>query len=98
MINDRMKLYDAETRDIGKDDYGQPKTTFTFYKTVEVSISLLTKIINELDPRYIKSTHIGLTFDKTLKEGMRLSDITDKYMIKIVNNDGRMAQITLELM
>ena len=97
MIADRMKSYDAETRDTGTDDYGQPLTTYTFYKAVEVSVTLITKVINELDPRYLKSTHIGLTYDKTLIEGMRLTNADIKYMIKIINNDGRMAQLTLEV-
>jgi len=97
MIRDRMKSYDAETKVSGTDDYGQPLNSYEPYKTVEVSVTLLTKVINELDLRYLKSTHLGLTYDKTLKEGMRLSDITNKYMVKIVNNDGRMSQLTLEL-
>ena len=98
MIQDRMKSYSAETKRSSFDDYGQPLSIFEFTKTVEVSISLITKIINELDPRYLKSTHIGLTYDKTLVEGMKLTSINNgNYMIKIVNNDGRLAQLTLEM-
>lgn len=98
MIQDRMKFYKAETKRSGSDSYGQPLSIFDFTKTVEVSISLLTKVINELDPRYIKATHLGLTSDKTLLEGMKLSSLYDgNYIIKIVNNDGRMAQLTLEV-
>jgi len=97
MINDRMKLYKIETRVSGYDDYGEPLTSFTFYKDVEISISLITKIINELDPRYIKATHIGLTYDKSLKEDMRISNINEAFTVKIVNGDGRMSQLTLEV-
>ena len=98
MIQNRMKLYNAEVRGSGYDNYGQPITSFTFVKTVEVSISLLTKVINELDPRYIKSTHIGVSYDKTLIEGMKLISENDgNYMIKIANNDGRLSQFTLEV-
>ena len=96
MIQQRMKLYDAETKPSGFDAYGQPLSTFVFTKKVEVSITLLTKVINELDPRYLKSTHIGLTEDKTLLEGMRLVGTDDSYIIKISNNDCRLAQLTLE--
>ena len=97
MIQQRMKLYNAETKPSGFDAYGQPLTTFVFTKTVEVSITLLTKVINELDPRYITATHLGLTEDKTLVEGMRLSGTDDSYIIKIANNDCRLAQLTLEV-
>ena len=96
MIQQRMKLYDAETRQSGYDDYGQPLSTFVFTKTVEVSITLLSKVINEQDPRYLKATHIGLTSDKTLVEGMKLIGVNFNYMINIVNNDGRLAQLTLQ--
>jgi len=98
MIQDRMKSYSAETKRSGFDDYGQPLSIFDFTKTVEVSISLITKVINELDPRYLKATHLGLTYDKTLKEGMKLTNTLEgNYMIKIANNDGRLSQLTLEM-
>ena len=97
MIQNRMKSYDAETRQSGYDAYGQPLSTFVFTKTVEVSITLLSKVINELDPRYLKATHIGLTSDKALVEGMKLTSATDgNYIIKIANNDCRLSQLTLE--
>jgi len=98
MIQQRMKSYNAETKQSGYDAYGQPLSTFAGIHAVEVSISLLTKVINELDPRYIKATHLGLTEDKTLIEGMKLTSATDdSYMIKIANNDCRLAQLTLEV-
>lgn len=103
MILSNMKSYNAETRSSGLDEYGQPRKTFDFYMTVEVSVSLLNKVINDQDPRYMKATHLGLTYDKTLKEGMRLvyTDMDTNedtiYMIKLVNNDGRMSQLTLEV-
>ena len=96
MIQQRMKLYNAETKPSGFDAYGQPLSTFVFTKKVEVSVTLLTKVINELDPRYITATHLGLTEDKTLVEGMRLSGTDNSYIIKIANNDCRLAQLTLE--
>ena len=98
MIQQRMKSYDAETRQSGFDAYGQPLSTFVFTKAVEVSVTLLSKVINELDPRYLTATHIGLTSDKTLVEGMKLTSATDSnYIIKIANNDCRLAQLTLEV-
>ena len=96
MIQQRMKLYDAETKQSGYDAYGQPLSTFVFTKVVEVSVTLLSKVINELDPRYITATHLGLTEDKTLVEGMKLIGVNFNYMINIVNNDGRLAQLTLQ--
>ena len=96
MINDRMKLYDVETRQTGKNEYGEPLTGYDLTGTVEMSISLITKVINELDVRYLTSTHIGLTYDRTIKADMKISSIDDAYIVKIVNNDCRMSQITLE--
>ena len=97
MIQSRIKTYNVENRISGTDDYGQLLDTFENIGSVEVSVSLITKVANELDPRYFKSTHIGLTYDKTLVEGMKLIGSDNSYMIKIVNNDGRMAQLTLEV-
>ena len=97
MIQNRMKTYNVGTRNIGTDDYGQPLETYQNIGSADISISLLTKVINELDPRYIKATHLGLTYNKTLKEGMRLVDADIKYMINVANNDGRLSQLTLEL-
>lgn len=91
-----MKPYSIEGRESGVDEYGQPYNSFAFLKTVDISITLLTKTLNESDVRYIDSTHIGLTFDKTLKDGMRITSDGIYYMIKLVNNDGRMAQLTLQ--
>ena len=97
MIRSRMKSYSIEGRDSGVDEYGQPYNSFAFLKTVDISVTLLTKTLNETDVRYVDSTHIGLTFDKTLKDGMRItSDGIRYYMIKLVNNDGRMSQLTLQ--
>lgn len=98
MIQERMKPYSAETKDTGKDNYGQPKSTYTFVKTVEVSVTLLSKVINNLDPRYIKATHLGLTYESGIREGMRLTSKDHKhYMVKILNDDARMTQLTLEM-
>ena len=97
MIQNRMKSYNIGTRNIGTDDYGQPLETYQNIGSADISISLLTKVINELDPRYIKATHLGLTYDKSLVEGMKLSGIDDSYIIKIANNDARMSQLTLEV-
>lgn len=97
MIQNRMKTYNVETRQEGQNEYGEPMTGYDFLKSVEMSISLITKVINELDPRYLTSTHIGLTYDKSLKADMKISSIDETYIIKVVNNDARMAQITLEL-
>lgn len=96
MINDRMVLYDLEIRASGYNEYGEPKTGFEFAKEVEVSISLITKIINELDARYTTATHLGLSYDKELPEGAKLTKENESYMIRLANNDGRMAQLTLE--
>ena len=97
MIQNRMKTYNVSTRQEGKNEYGEPMTGYDFLKSADISISLLTKVINELDPRYIKATHIGLTSDKTLIEGMKLSDTDNSYLIKIANPDGRLSQLTLEV-
>ena len=97
MINDRMKTYDCMVKDSGVDNYGQPLKTYTLLKTVDVSISLITRIINELDIRYLKATHLGLTYDKDISEDVRLAGEDKTYLVKIVNGDGRMAQLTLEV-
>lgn len=95
MIQNRMKTYNVSTRISGQNEYGQPLETYETIGSADISISLLTKVINELDPRYLTSTHIGLTYDKSLKEGMRLVDADIKYMINVANNDGRLSQLTL---
>jgi len=97
MINDRMKTYDCMVKDSGVDNYGQPLKTYTLLKTVDVSISLITKIINELDIRYLKATHLGLTYDKDIDEDVRLVGEYKTYLVKIANTDGRMSQLTLEV-
>lgn len=96
MIRSRMKPYSIEVRNVGVDDYGQPHDSFYVLKTVDVSVTLLTNTLNESDVRYVDSTHLGLTFDKTLKDGMRITSDNIHYMIKLVNNDGRMSQLTLQ--
>jgi hypothetical protein len=92
-----MKQFVKQNRIVGVDNYGQPLTTYIGIMTVDVSVSLLSKVLNELDPRYIKATHIGLTLDKSLVQDMKLNGTDETYIIKIVNNDGRYAQLTLEL-
>jgi len=96
MIQDRMAIYTAEIRQEGKNEYGEPLTGYIFYKPTEVSITLINKIINVLDVRYATATHLGLTYDRTLVEGMRLVDEEFTYDIKIINPDGRLVQLTLE--
>lgn len=98
MIQNRMKSYDVSTRISGFDDYGQPLETYQTIGSADISITLLTKVINELDPRYLKATHIGLTSDKTLSDGMKLTSAADgNYIIKIANTDCRLSQLTLEV-
>jgi len=97
MINDRMKTYDCTVKDVGYDNYGQPLKTYSFLKTVDVSVTLITKIINELDIRYLKATHLGLTYDKDISEDVRLVGENKTYLVKIANTDGRMSQLTLEV-
>lgn len=96
MIRGKMKPYSIETRVNGTDEYGQPFNSYLPFATVDISISVLTKVLNNTNPKYIDSTHIGLTFDKSLKDGMKVTLGNESYMINIVNNDGRMAQLTLQ--
>jgi len=97
MINDRMKTYNCMVKDSGVDNYGQPLKTYTLLKTVDVSVTLITKIINELDIRYLKATHLGLTYDKDISEDVRLVGEDKTYLVKIANKDCRMSQLTLEV-
>lgn len=96
MITGMMEFYNVKERVAGRDAYGQPSNSFSFLKTIEVSISVVTQTLIETDPRYIDSTHIGLTYDKTLHDGLLLTNDDKEYLIKLVNNDGRMAQLTLK--
>jgi len=97
MIADRMKTYEVQTRKTGTDDYGQPLTGYDRLKDTEVSITLLTDVLNELDPRYKTGTHLGLSYDKTLLEDMKIIGTDESYIIKIVNNDAPMSQLNLEV-
>jgi len=97
MISDRMQSYDIQVKDSGKDSYGQPLKTYSHSKYADISITLLTDVLNELDVRYKTSTHLGLSYDKTLLEDMKIVGADESYLIKIVNNDGRMSQLTLEV-
>ena len=97
MIQGKMEYYDIKAKGAGTDAYGQASTTFTtVLKTIEVSISLITQTLLQEDARYIDSTHIGLTFDKTLYDGLLLTKDNKSYLIKLVNNDGKMSQLTLK--
>lgn len=96
MIQGMMEYFDVNKRDAGLDDYGQASASFTTLKTIEVSISLITQTLLQEDVRYIDSTHIGLTFDKTLYDGLELTNGSKRYLIKFVNNDGKMSQLTLK--
>ena len=96
MIRGNMNPFNVEIRGSEVDSYGQPSTSFTFWKTVDISVNVKTQSVNSADIRYVDSTHLGLTFDKTLKEGMRITTDDKKYLINLVNNDGRMAQLILQ--
>lgn len=82
-------------RVVGKDDYGMPLTTFTFVKTAEINIQLITANYNSQDIRFKDATHIGLTFDKEISEDYRIATETENYLVKLVNNQGRLSQLTL---
>lgn len=97
MIQANLKPYKAYRRDEGVDAYGQPSTAFTFLKTIEASVFLQTQTVISADIRYKDATHIGLTNDKTLSIGDKIISMEGtEYRILLVNNAGRMAQLTLK--
>lgn len=92
----RFKTYLLEECVETLDQLGQVSFSYKPLYTVEAFVSLKQQRQNETDMRYIDSTHLGLTKDKGIKEGWRLSDGSCKYVVKLVNNDGRLAQLTLQ--
>lgn len=97
MIQANLKPYKVYRRNEGVDAYGQPSDSFTLLKTVEVSVFLQTQTVNNTDVRYKDATHIGLTNDKTLSIGDKIIGMEGtEYRILLVNNAGRMAQLTLK--
>ena len=96
MITHNMKPYAVKERDAGLDNYAQQKNTFTADKTVDICVLLFSQTVNATTPRYKDSTHVGLTYDKSLTDNMTITNGTSTYLIQLVNNDGRMAQLTLK--
>lgn len=90
-----FQICNVKARESGLDAYKMPIVTFSFVKTAEFSIQLITQRYNESDIRFKDATHIALTFDKSLKEDMQIEVDGNTYTIKLVNNAGRMAQLTL---
>jgi hypothetical protein len=96
MIMSNMLPCTIEQRNSGVDSYGQPLTTFTTVKTVDVSITLTNQFNTPTDIRYKDATHLGLTFDKTLTDNMRVVSGGTSYIILLVNNQTRMTQLVLK--
>lgn len=83
-------------RGTGVDKYRAPVTSFSFVKTIEMNIQLLTQRIADDSIAYQDATHIGLTFDKSLTDDMQIETPHGSYNIKLINNNGRMAQVILK--
>lgn len=96
MINSIVKSYTISKRDTGVDSIGQPLKTYKSIGTADISVLLYTQRLNESDIRYKSATHIGLTFDKSILEDYRISYYDDIYLVQLVNNFGRMSQLTLK--
>jgi len=96
MIMYNMKPFSVKARNTGVDSYGQALNTFTAVKTVDISVLLLSQAVNVSTPLFEDSTHIGLTFDKTLTDNMTITNGSITYLIQLVNPYGRMAQLTLQ--
>lgn len=92
----RMKTYLVEEHIETLDAYGQVSFSYKPLFTVDAFVSLKQQRPNETDVRYVDSTHIGITREKNIKIGWRLTEGSTKYIVKLVNNDGRMAQLTLQ--
>lgn len=97
MINNQMHKCALYEKGTGTDKYGKPNNSYVFIRNVFAAIYIKDYKINESDPRYIDCTHLGLTRDKTLRIDQKIIDIDNKaYIIKYVNNMGRLSQLNLK--
>lgn len=92
----KFEKVNVNQRSAGVDKYNAPATSFSFVKTIEMNIQLLTQRIADDTIAYKDATHIGLTFDKSLTDKMQIETPLGKYDIKLINNYGRMAQVVLK--
>lgn len=76
--------------------YGQPSSSFTTVKTVDMSITLVNQVSAPENIKFYEASHLGLTFDKSLAVGMRVEQNNKVYEIKLVNNFTRYTQLFLK--
>ncbi len=80
---------------VGKDAYGQANEP-TLVKTVDVFISELTHTVDAQNPKYAKSTHLGLTLDRTITMGNLIKLDGNEYNVDYAIHDARVSQLFLK--
>lgn len=87
MFNSQMKQHDVYTISISQNEWNEEIKSPVFFKSIRMFISIRT--YNNYTTNDIKMqevTHIGITPDKTLVNGMK---IDNQYEIVFINNDGK---------
>ena len=96
MIAATLKPCDVYQRQSGSGSYGEPLSFSNTSTSVNMSISLLNQEVISSSPAYIDSTHLGLTVNKSISEGQMVTQDGINYIVNLVNNTTRMAQVFLK--
>ena len=95
MIAVTLKPCDVYQRQSGSGSYGEPLSFSNIPTSVKMSISLLNQEASS-SPAYVDSTHLGLTVNKSISEGQKITQDGISYIVNLVNNTTRMAQVFLK--
>ena len=95
MISKFRKTWDVYTPG-ANNTYGQ-STTKTFLRKIDVAITLYVKSKQENDVRFVDTTHVGFTSDKTIASGQYLVNGAETYLIEYTIPNTRWNQLYLRL-
>lgn len=90
-----FKTYEVGKRVEGFDSYGQPHNEFQTLKTAKIFISIKSQS-NTNDPRFVDTTHTGLTLDKDFKLDYLITDGEKEYKVMLINAEHRLTTLHLQ--
>lgn len=90
-----FKSYEIGRRVEGFDPYGQPQDSFEVIKTANIFISIKSQS-NTNDPRFVDTTHTGLTLDKNFKTDYLIKDGDKEYKVMLINPEHRLTTLHLQ--
>lgn len=93
----RMRSFFIYTLSTSKDSYGEQVKSFTKGSAIDVALSLVTGTTsNNNNILTSSSTHVGITDSTGVKQGCKLADGTESYIVDYVVDDGRKTLLYLQ--